>query len=192
METLETGASTAEAHTGDSAPDSTDENATSGTSSAGSQEDADLQKQLADKDRHIQKLESELRDERTGKKAPKKREGTEDTDDVMTWMTLNADSLKLCGKEFKEELAFYKNHGIPVSDEIRDRALRDAKARKGVGPKVNVEADRQASTSTPVSGEMRKTGPTDDIPERVKKFRPDLTPEKYREYKKDFAAVGKA
>lgn len=109
----------------------------------------------------------------------------EDSDDVMTWMTLNADNLKLVPKEFQEELTFYKSHKIPVTNEIRDRALRDARARKGVR---NTEAERQASTSTETQGEMRKTtsNPT-EVPENIAKLAKEggteLTPERYAKYR---------
>lgn len=181
METPTQGASTEEAQTGNSSTEQTDESGTTDTSTDGQQEDADtLKKRLADKDAHIVKLETELRE----KKPPKKGE-PEDADDVMTWMTLNADNLKLVPKEFQEELTFYKSHKIPVTNEIRDRALRDARARKGVR---NTEAERQTSTSTETQGEMRKTtsNPT-EVPEHIAKLAKEggteLTPERYAKYR---------
>lgn len=184
MDTQDSGTSTEETLTGDSSTEQTEETATSDTSEDGAHEDADtLRDRLSEKDRYIKQLEAE-RLEGTSKKKPTKREAqSEDPDDVMTWMTLNGDQLKLVGKEYKEELAFYKSHGIPVTDDIRDRALRDARARKGVGSKsTNAETERQVSTSSESSGEMRKTA-SREVPESIKKLYPDMTPERYAKYK---------
>lgn len=189
MDTQDTGASTEEALSGDSSTQTTDESATGETSEAGTQEDAaTLLQRISDKDAHIVKLEKELLTLKPKKETPKKREAVEDPDDVMTWMTMNTDSLKLVGKEFQEELKFYKDHGIPVTNEIRDRALRDARSRKGVGPKVNAEEQRQAQTSAPVQGEMRKTAQITEVPESVKKYYPDMTLERYLKYKPEIDA----
>jgi hypothetical protein len=191
MDTQTTGTSTEETQTGDSSTGTIDETTTGDTSETGAHEDADtLRKQLSDKDRYIKQLESERIDVSPKKKAPKSEAVTEDQDDVMAWMTLNSDSLKLVGKEWQEELSFYKSHDIKVTNEIRDRALRDANNRKGIGPKNTAEADRQASTSSESTGEMRKTN-SREIPESVKAHVPKMTPEQYAKYKAEFEASKK-
>jgi len=192
METQETGASTEEAGNGDSSTDTTEESTATGeTSEDGTQvEDADtLKERLAEKDKHITKLEKELRDNKS-KKA--KSDVSEDQDDVMTWMTINTDGLKLVAKEFQEELAFYKSHKIPITNDIRDRALRDARARKGVGSKSSEGAERQTSTSTEVTGEIRKSQKgANEVPPEIKALYPDMTPERYLKYKAEFDAKKK-
>lgn len=178
MDTLEKGTSDAENLSGNSAPDSTNENANGDTSKDGTQEDADtLRKRLADKDAYIKKLESERK--------TKSKSEPEDDDDVNTWLIMNTDDLKLCAKEYKEELAFYKSHKIPITEEIRNRALQSAKDRKGVRPVV--QANRTETTSNTTGTEFRRTTKTDEIPssviEAADKAGTTITPERFAKYK---------
>ncbi len=190
MDTQETGTEE-ETETVDSTD--TDETVTDDTSEAGT-EDADQElKRIKDKKQYIKDLDrdiKELEQKRLTLKPKSKSETvTEDQDDVMTWATINSDSLKIVGKEYKEELAFYKAHKIHITSDIRDRALRDARARKGLGSKSNAEANRQAETSTEVTTEMRKSSvKTGEIPASIKAMRPDMTLEQYESYKADIEA----
>ena len=158
------------------------------TSTDGTQEDADpLKKVISDKDRHIVKLEKELRDARAGT-----TEKGSTGDDYVLWTAVHADELKLVDKEFLEELKFYKEHNIEVNDEIRNRALRDAKNRKGLGTKNTAGADRQAATSSPTQGESRSVH-SDEIPENVAKLikkatGKEPTKEDYNRWKQDIEA----
>ena len=74
---------------------------------------------------------------------------------------------------------------IPVTNAIRDRALREAKGRKGLVKTDNTEARRQTATSGVDTGEMRKTR-SEEIPGEILKLVPDLKKEKYLEYKAEF------
>lgn len=163
-----------------SSTEQTEETTTSDTSTDGT-EDADT-KRIVDKEEYLKELDRQIKEKEALRNKAKKSEVPEDADDVITWMTLNSDGLKLVPKEFQEELAFYKSHKIPVTNEIRDRALRDARARKGVR-----EGERQASTATEVHGEVRKSLAT-DIPDAIKELRPNMTVEQYRAYKAEFDA----
>ncbi len=149
--------------------------------------DADpLKKVIADKDRHITKLEDENRKLKEDK--PKAKISSEDSDDVMVWMTANADDMKLVSKEFQEELKFYKDHKISITNELRDRALRDARARKGVNSKKTEESDRQVATASAGDSELR-AGESEDIPPRVKEIltkafpKKEITKEDYKRWK---------
>lgn len=190
MDTQDTG--TTEDTTSSTAADET----TTGDTSTENGEDADLElKRIKDKKQYLKDLDREIKEaeeKRNGLKPNKKSETlTEDQDDVQIWMTVNSDSLKVVGKEFQEELKFYKDHKIPVTNEIRERALRDAKARKGYGAKSNAEAERQADTSTEVQGEVRKTTQVTEIPESIRKHNPTMTLEQYKKYKAEFDAKKK-
>lgn len=175
MDTQDSGTSTEETQQGDSSTGTTDENA-SVTSEAGTHdEDAEtLRKQLSDKDRYIKQLEAERNQ---GKKPSKREAATEDQDDVITWTTLNADALKMAAKEYKEELSFYKAHGIVVTNEIRERALRDAKARKGLSA-----GQQQQLSPEGQGGEIRKTE-TREVPESIRRLRPNMTYDEYLKLK---------
>jgi hypothetical protein len=178
MDTPEKETSDVETPTDTSTTEQSEETATSDTSEDGTQEDADtLKKRLSDKDSYIKKLELKL------KAKKEKGDDTEDHDDVMTWFNLNADNLKLVGKEFKEELSFYKSHKIPVTNEIRDRALREARDRKGVR-----DTEEHTVTASETQGEMRKTAKITNVPESVLQHRPGMTPDQYAKYKAEFDA----
>jgi len=181
MDTQDTGTTEEQSST-----EQTEETTTSDTSADGNSEDVDA-KRIADKEAYLKELDRQIKEKETLRNKAKKSE-PEDQDDVITWMALNADNLKLVGKEFQEELAFYKSHKIPVTNDIRDRALRDARARKGVR---NVESERQAATSSEVQGETRKTAKV-EMPETVEQLAKEggttLTPERFAKYKAEFDA----
>lgn len=181
MDTQDTGTTEEQSST-----EQTDENATSATSKDG-ENDADTRR-IEDKQEYLKQLDREIKEAEALRNKTAKKGDSETEDDVMTWLTVNADSLKLVTKEYQEELAFYKSHKIPVTNDIRDRALRDAKTRKGVR---SGNVDRTASTSTEVAGEMRKPASTGEIPDEVKKLNPKLTKEKYQKYKAEFEATAK-
>lgn len=143
------------------------------------QEDADT-KRIADKKAYLAKLDREIKE----KEATRNNARPEDQDDVITWMTLNGDDLKLVAKEYQEELSFYKSHKIPVTNDIRDRALQSARNRKGVRPTV----ERQASE---VTTETRKVAKSDEIPAAIKKANPNMTQAQYLQYKAEFDAKKK-
>lgn len=115
---------------------------------------------------------------------------SEDQDMVITWMSLNSDSLKMVAKEYQEELQFYKNHNIPVTNEIRDRALREAKNRKGLIKAKSNEAERQAATAEPTQGEHRATKPKVTLTEQQREL--GLTEEMIAKYKDEVEPKRKA
>ena len=156
----------------------TEETTTSETSEAGIHEDADY-KRAVDKKAYLADLDRQIKEKEGIRNKGKKREVvTEDQDDIITWTALNADSLKMVGKEYQEELSFYKTHGITVTTDIRERALRDAKARKGLSD----TKQQQQISSEGSAGETRKTE-TRDVPDSIKALRPDMTYEQYKAYK---------
>lgn len=157
MDTPEKGASTASADSSEtSQTDTTDENANGGTSDGGTHEDADdvetLKKRNADKDAHISRLEGELQAAKAGKKP-----ASETAEDVTDWKILNADAIRICGKEYQDEVAFLKSQGVKMTPAVLERALQNAKARKGLSKPDSTEATRQAETASPSQGEHRQT-----------------------------------
>lgn len=166
------------------------------TSEDGTQEDADpLKKAISDKDRHIGKLEDELRDERSKKKPTDKAEVSEDNEGANLWMITHADQLKLVAKEYQKELNFYKEHKITITNELRDRALRDARSTKGLDSKNTEGSDRQEETSSESQGETRDVK-SDEIPPKIFKLIKDATgkdptKEDYNRWKKDLEAKKK-
>lgn len=173
--------------------DESDESADEGeTSEDGQQEDADnvesLKKQLSDKDKHIVKLESELR-EKNPKPAKKGKEPV-DHDEVTDWKILNADDIKMAGSIYRDEVAFFKSQGIKLSVQVLERALANAKAKKGIKP--NAQETQQLESTTPVQGEHRGSLKKKAVPAGVKKLVPDITPEKYAEYTRQIEEEKKA
>ena len=156
------------------------ETATSDTSET-SQEDADARR-IEDKKAYLKELDRQIKEAEANRNKVKKVD--EDQDDVMTWLTTNQDDLKLVTKEYNEELAFYKSHKIPVSNEIRDRALASAKSRKGVGKNASTEQVTALGGST----EMRKAATINEIPAAVKAANPKMTLERYKELKAEIEA----
>ncbi len=156
---------------------------TTATSDTVTEEDAELRR-IADKKKYLSDLDREIKEKEALRK---KASEPEDDEDMITWHSVNSDDLKLVNKEYKEELQFYKTNKIPVTNDIRDRALRDAKYRKGVRPE---ETERQA-TNTSVQGEMRKSTKTTGVPDTVKNVvSKDYTPEKHAKYEAEFRARG--
>ena len=163
--------------------DVTDETVTDDTSKEQQTEDAGTQKRIDDKETYLKALDKEIKEKEAKRKSIKSE--PEDQDDVITWMALNSDDLKLVGKEFQEELAFYKSHKIPVTNSIRERALRDARTRKGV------RSQEVAVTASETQGEMRKTEVVREVPSSVLEHYPDMTPERFAKYKSEFEAKKK-
>ena len=162
----------------------TDETATGDTSDV-TQEDADTRR-IEDKQAYLKDLDRQIKEAEANRNKTKKSE-PDDEDSVMTWLTVNSDDLKLVTKEYNEELAFYKSHKIPVTNDIRDRALQSAKARKGVrGESV----ERQGTTSE-VQGEMRKGTAVMAIPAKIAEANPKMTLDDYKKFKAEFDARDK-
>lgn len=144
----------------------TDENADGGTSEDGQQEDADaktLKKQLSDKDRHIEKLETENR-------KLKKGVGTREVpdDEITDWKILHSDEIRIVGKEYQEEINFFKEQGVKITVPVLERALGNAKARKGLTKSSSDETKRQQETSAPTQGEHRAGKPKRQLTEQQK------------------------
>ena len=169
--------------------DTDDENANGGTSDDGEHEDADaLKKRLADKDTHITNLEKENRALKTGK-----TKKTDETDEDLTdWKIMNADDIKMAGKEYQDEVAFFKSQGIKVTQVVLERALTNAKAKKGLsGKSDDGELKRQAETSEASQGETRRSkSKLPQLTEQQKKL--GLTPEKIAEIDAQMAEERKA
>ncbi len=172
--------------TGTTEEQSSTETTLSDTSGNGT-EDAGQLKRIADKEQYLRDLDREIKE----KEGQRKKAKTEETpDDVITWATMNSDDLKLAHSEYQEELDFYKGHKIPITNDIRDRALREAKIKKGLTKERNQDGERQKATSSESGTEMRRGKPEEVVPEQLQKLSKTMTKEKYQKYKEEFKARG--
>jgi hypothetical protein len=162
----------------------TDETSSADTST---ENDDASQKRISDKELYLKDLDRQIKE----KEALRKKSKSEETsDDVITWATMHSDDLKLVHEEYQDELEFYKSHKIPITNDIRDRALREARNKKGLTKTQNAEGARQKATSSEAGTEMRKGPPSPQLPDSVKQLSKTMTPEKYQKYREEFKARG--